>query len=122
MELLILSKLKWDLTAVTSYDYLDYLLEFLVEPNKNRKDPSRHPSLLRNSAMESIRQVSASCIAMSTILGLTLVQLVDHVLKVEKLDNNCHYDRSSTLLHLCNSVHLCYFSSICELTLSTLGM
>lgn len=27
MELLILSKLKWDLTAVTAYDYLDHLLE-----------------------------------------------------------------------------------------------
>ena len=26
MELLILSKLKWDLTAVTSYDYLDYMI------------------------------------------------------------------------------------------------
>ena len=26
MELLILSKLKWDLTAVTSYDYLEYMI------------------------------------------------------------------------------------------------
>ena len=26
MELLILSKLKWDLTAVTAYDYLDHLM------------------------------------------------------------------------------------------------
>ena len=26
MELLILSKLKWDLTAITSYDYLDYMI------------------------------------------------------------------------------------------------
>ena len=26
MELLILSKLQWDLTAITAYDYLDHLL------------------------------------------------------------------------------------------------
>ena len=26
MELLILSKLKWDLTAITSYDYLDHMI------------------------------------------------------------------------------------------------
>ena len=29
MELLILSKLKWDLTAITSYDYLDYMINSL---------------------------------------------------------------------------------------------
>merc|ERR1719206_689063 len=36
MELLILSKLKWDLTAVTAYDYLDHLMNTVtsedVEP------------------------------------------------------------------------------------------
>lgn len=31
MELLILSKLKWDLTAITSYDYLDYMINYLPE-------------------------------------------------------------------------------------------
>ena len=31
MELLILSKLKWDLTAVTSYDYLDYMIHNVQE-------------------------------------------------------------------------------------------
>lgn len=30
MELLILSKLQWDLTAITAYDYLDYLLTTLM--------------------------------------------------------------------------------------------
>ena len=29
MELLILSKLHWDLTAITAYDYVDHLLETL---------------------------------------------------------------------------------------------
>jgi hypothetical protein len=29
MELLILSQLKWDLMAITAYDYLDHLLEML---------------------------------------------------------------------------------------------
>ena len=27
MELLILSKLQWDLTAITAYDYIDHILE-----------------------------------------------------------------------------------------------
>lgn len=31
MELLILSKLKWDLSAVTPYDFLEYLLRLLAE-------------------------------------------------------------------------------------------
>lgn len=33
MELLILSKLKWDLSAVTPYDFLDYLLRLLSHGN-----------------------------------------------------------------------------------------
>lgn len=32
MELLILSKLKWDLTAITAYDFLDHILERLRGP------------------------------------------------------------------------------------------
>ena len=32
MELLILSKLKWDLTAITSYDYLDYMINDTITP------------------------------------------------------------------------------------------
>merc|ERR1712165_631948 len=35
MELLILSKLKWDLTAITSYDYLDHMMNTLQEPNND---------------------------------------------------------------------------------------
>lgn len=35
MELLILSKLKWDLTAVTAYDYLDHLIHAL-QNNRNK--------------------------------------------------------------------------------------
>jgi len=31
MELLILSKLKWDLSAVTPYDFLEHLLKLLIE-------------------------------------------------------------------------------------------
>ena len=55
MELLILSKLKWDLTAVTSYDYLDYLLDALLNPNKNRKSHFRFPVMLKTSSAETIR-------------------------------------------------------------------
>ena len=35
MELLILSKLKWDLTAITSYDYLDYMINSLDLQDQN---------------------------------------------------------------------------------------
>ena len=31
MELLILSKLKWDLSAVTPYDFLEHLLRLLIQ-------------------------------------------------------------------------------------------
>ena len=31
MELLILSKLKWDLSAITPYDFLEHLLKLLIE-------------------------------------------------------------------------------------------
>ena len=31
MELLILSKLKWDLSAITPYDFLEYLLKLLTD-------------------------------------------------------------------------------------------
>ena len=34
MELLILSKLKWDLTAITSYDYLDYMINSLNQSSE----------------------------------------------------------------------------------------
>ena len=37
MELLILSKLKWDVTAITAYDYLDHLLNALKKSSYNAK-------------------------------------------------------------------------------------
>ena len=38
MELLILSKLQWDLAAVTAYDYLDHLLDALANPEDYNDD------------------------------------------------------------------------------------
>lgn len=38
MELLILSKLKWDLTAITAYDYLDHLLVALQSNSSDDDD------------------------------------------------------------------------------------
>jgi hypothetical protein len=55
MELLVLSKLKWDLTAVTAYDYLDYLMDLLVDPDKSRKCQRRHPALLKTASSDLIR-------------------------------------------------------------------
>ena len=42
MELLILSKLKWDLTAITSYDYLDYMINSTI--SKSTKETIQSPS------------------------------------------------------------------------------
>ena len=38
MELLILSKLKWDVTAITAYDYLDHLLNALKKSIYNAEE------------------------------------------------------------------------------------
>ena len=38
MELLILSKLKWDVTAITAYDYLDHLLNALKKSIYNTEE------------------------------------------------------------------------------------
>ena len=61
MELLILSKLQWDLTAVTSYDFLDHLLDTLLNPNKNLRaksnsKPKSPKVMLSSSTAESIRK------------------------------------------------------------------
>lgn len=55
MELLILSRLQWDLTAITAYDYLDHLLDVLQNPpvqthdQEVLQDPAHFESLRRQS-------------------------------------------------------------------------
>ena len=56
MELLILSKLKWDVTAITAYDYLDHLLNSLknscytaTSDNINQSNNSREGYNTNNS-------------------------------------------------------------------------
>ena len=46
MELVILSRLKWDLSTVTPYDFLEHLLKLVMENNG---------SLLETEQMKSIR-------------------------------------------------------------------
>ena len=53
MELLILSKLKWDLTAITAYDYLDHLLEAL---QRSDASGSLDGSLVDPSHLASLRK------------------------------------------------------------------
>ena len=60
MELLILSKLQWDLTAITAYDYLDHLLD---ELSSNDQDES---SL--NALRSRTEQLVASCAKEMTFL------------------------------------------------------
>ncbi len=47
MELLILSKLKWDLTAITAYDYLDHLLDAVTKRTEADDCTSRQLKSLR---------------------------------------------------------------------------
>ena len=54
MELFILSKLKWDLTAVTAYDYLDHLLDALHR-NSGEGDGA-DSRLLESSHLDSLRK------------------------------------------------------------------
>jgi len=56
MELLILSKLKWDLTAITSYDYLDYMIDSAISKStKGIQNPSSSQTLVQqdNSKLET---------------------------------------------------------------------
>ena len=56
MELLILSKLKWDLTAVTAYDYLDHLLDALHRNSGGGEEGDSDSRLLESSHLESLRK------------------------------------------------------------------
>ena len=68
MELLILSKLKWDLTAITAYDFLDHILERLQRrtdtgnklqqaPQQQEEPQSQEPLLQLDPAhLESLRR------------------------------------------------------------------
>jgi len=47
MELLILSKLKWDLSAITPYDFLEHLLKLVVEDGAILQTDFMHPELLK---------------------------------------------------------------------------
>ena len=56
MELLILSKLKWDLTAVTAYDYLDHLLDALHRNSGEEGGEEAGSRLLEASHLDSLRK------------------------------------------------------------------
>ena len=46
MELLILSKLKWDLSAITPYDFLEYLLRLLADDAETTEEATSVGQLL----------------------------------------------------------------------------
>lgn len=63
MELLILSKLKWDLTAITAYDYLDHLLNALKKSIYNddeSEDVSQRSKHVKNETASSLNQLLSS--------------------------------------------------------------
>ena len=63
MELLILSKLKWDLTAITAYDYLDHLMIALKKSIYNEEEfdsLSQMDKNVKNEAQSSLNQLLSS--------------------------------------------------------------
>ena len=92
-----MSKLKWDITAVTSYDYLEYLLDFLLEPNRNRNsnELTRLPVLIKTSTAENIRLESFKAMLKSCnrkqcqkqITTTTIVHALDNVDNMNKVLN-----------------------------------
>merc|ERR1719153_1320622 len=80
MELLILSKLKWDLSAVTPYDFLEHLLRLLqeedpvIQEEQFRKNTER---IILNCAQEfrfslyTPSMLSSAAIATAAALGMT---------------------------------------------------
>ena len=74
MELLILAKLKWDLTAITAYDYLDHLLNALKnsEPNQNEFDAV--PKRIENVKPDTI--TSMRCLLNSATLRLNAEKII----------------------------------------------
>ena len=63
MELLILSKLKWDLTAITAYDYLDHLLNALkksIYNDEESEDIRQKSNTVKNETESSLHQLLCS--------------------------------------------------------------
>ena len=57
MELLILSKLKWDLTAVTAYDYLDHMINTLQQEDEDESTNLNQQAWSKDST-EIVRQIT----------------------------------------------------------------
>lgn len=75
MELLILSKLKWDLTAITSYDYLDFMINTvssgtsraaISEPSQVRKNTEKLVTLCATD--ETFMSMPPSLVAASALV------------------------------------------------------
>ena len=63
MELLILSKLKWDLTAVTAYDYLDHLMNTVSSmhfSHQSEEGDLHHPHHHQSTSQQGQQQSEVS--------------------------------------------------------------
>ena len=76
MELLILSKLKWDLTAITAYDYLDHLMTALKKSLYNGDDESDCISHTTKSVKHEAQKLSLSHLLNSSSLRINAEKII----------------------------------------------
>lgn len=103
MELLILSKLKWDLTAITSYDYLDFMINtvsttsststLISEGNQVRKNTEKLVTLCATD--ETFMSMPPSLVAASAL-----------VTAIEQDDSNQHINLNEIVACIRNSTNL----------------
>jgi hypothetical protein len=108
MELLILSKLKWDLTAITPYDYLDYMINSLstttssldsLESSVRRNTEklvtlcatdetflSMSPSLVASASLVAAIEQDSNYLTNTLSYAINLNQIVACILTATKID------------------------------------
>jgi len=101
MELLILSKLKWDLSAVTPYDFLEHLLKLLIEDgsilpndlmNKTEKFIIQCATEFRFSMYPPSMLSSAALAAAAQGLGVDITELITRLQILTRVENDCLSD------------------------------
>jgi len=104
MELLILSKLKWDLSAVTPYDFLEHLLRLLqeedpvIQEEQFRKNTERiiincakefRFSMYTPSMLSSAAIATAAALGLSTDSNFDITELINRLQFLTRVENDC---------------------------------
>merc|ERR1719412_2206019 len=113
MELLILSKLKWDLTAITSYDYLDYMINSISSgettltrfESKVRRNTEKLVTLCATD--ETFMSMPPSLVAASTLLtALEQDKTISNKVNLNQIIGCIKHNTNLEMAHLKNCKHL----------------